>query len=417
MVKALNSSTSTVPARFLSLLEADSKDLFAKYNVDCQRGFVTKSVDDVPAICEKLVAQQRTENFIVKAQILAGGRGKGTFDTGFQGGVKWAKDAETAQKYCEAMLGHRLRTAQTTAEGINVDRVYVAECLDIAREVYVAVVLDRGSRGPVVVGCKEGGVEIEKIAHERPDAILKLPIQVTGPQMVDVDAAKLAEFVQKLGFEGDRADKAANTIRRMAEMAAECDLTQLEVNPLVETKDGRVVVIDAKVSVDDSASARQKALFDLPQPPAIDEREAAAAACGLEFVGLDGSIGCLVNGAGLAMATMDIIKGKGGEPANFLDIGGTADAKRVAAAFRLITQDKNVKGILVNVFGGIVDCRTIAEGIILAVDEVKVSVPVVVRLSGTNCEAGLKRLMESGVDVKVASDLEEAAQQIVELTA
>eukprot|EP01013_Petalomonas_cantuscygni_P009815 TRINITY_DN22733_c0_g1_i1.p1 TRINITY_DN22733_c0_g1~~TRINITY_DN22733_c0_g1_i1.p1 ORF type:complete len:437 (-),score=155.17 TRINITY_DN22733_c0_g1_i1:917-2227(-) len=411
------------PARFLNIHEADGKVLMQRFGVDVQRGHVLSSADDVPAACQALKETCKTSNFIVKAQVLAGGRGKGVFADGFKGGVKFSKDGQAAQEYAKAMLGNRISTAQTPPEGIEVQKVFVAECLDFNRELYVALLLDRASRGPVLIGSTEGGVEIEHVAKTNPDAILKVPLMTekdaSSPRGYRVvprgGAAALTEFATKLGFEGETNTRAVTFFQNLCNMSADSDITQLEVNPLVETTDGRLAAVDAKLNFDDSAEYRQKEIFSWRDHAEEDPREVEASKWDLNYIGLDGEIGCLVNGAGLAMATMDIIKLKGLDPANFLDVGGTATTERVAAAFKIITSDPKVKGILVNIFGGIVNCAMIADGVISAAKTTGIKVPVVVRLSGTNADVGLEKLKASGLDLHPAEDMDTAATKIVKL--
>eukprot|EP01002_Notosolenus_urceolatus_P002247 NODE_1593_length_1362_cov_21.879665_g1321_i0.p1 GENE.NODE_1593_length_1362_cov_21.879665_g1321_i0~~NODE_1593_length_1362_cov_21.879665_g1321_i0.p1 ORF type:complete len:388 (-),score=117.60 NODE_1593_length_1362_cov_21.879665_g1321_i0:87-1250(-) len=384
----------------------------ADRGIDIQRGIVTANADEVPQICDKLVELYGTQNFIVKSQVLAGGRGKGTFDTGFKGGVKFSKTKDDATANAKAMLGNKLVTNQTGADGVKVQKIFVTECLDIKRELYFAILLDRESGGPVLVGSTEGGVEIEQVAKERPDAIIKQPISIKkGIVESDVE-----EFVKKLGFQGPAIANAKDVVIKLYNMAKELDVTQLEINPWVESPDGRVCCLDAKLAFDDSAEYRQKEVFAFRDFDEMDPRDRQAHEQDLQYIGLTGDIGCLVNGAGLAMATMDIIKLKGGDPANFLDLGGGAQKHQVVSAFKILNSDPNLKGILVNIFGGIVDCSMVAQGIIDAIQEVGLKYPCVVRLSGTRADLGAKMMKDSGLNVHPASDMNEAAEKIVSLS-
>jgi len=348
--------------------------------------------------------------YIVKAQILAGGRGKGTFiDTGFKGGVQFAKTPAEVKSFAEKMIGHTLKTHQTAPEGVPVTKVLVAECIDIKRECYLAIVMDRSAKGPVMVASQKGGMDIEKVAAEDPAAIFSEPIDIkTG--LKPEQAQRLATA---LGFSGEKAKSACRQMENMYKMFCKTDALQIEINPFAETTDGRVVCIDAKIGFDENAAFRQKEIFALHDPELDDPREARAAKAGLNYIGLDGSIGCMVNGAGLAMATLDIISLNGGKAANFLDVGGGATEAQVTEAFKILTADTKVKAILVNIFGGIMRCDIIANGILAAAKTVGVKVPLVVRLSGTNSDLGKKIIRESGLNIVAASDLDEAARLAV----
>lgn len=383
-----------------------------KYEIPHQRGFVAKTTEEAKEIAKKVQQEFGSKNFIVKSQILAGGRGKGVFNTGYKGGVKFAKSIEQVEEFSKAMLGNRLITNQTPKEGIEVQQVYVAECLDFDKEFYFAIVLDRGYQAPVMIASKEGGVEIEEVAKHNPDAIAKEPIDIkTGP--TKEQTKRLAE---SLGLKGDEVKSAQSLFEKFYKLMVEKDATQIEINPLVVTTKGQVLCVDAKINFDDNANFRQEDVFALRDFSEEDPREVAASKYGLNYIGLDGNIGCMVNGAGLAMATMDIIQLYGGKPANFLDVGGGAQTDQVREALKILTEDERVKCILVNIFGGIMRCDIIANGILEAVKQLgNIRVPIVARLSGTNSEEGKKILMESGLKFITADNLDDAAQKAVQV--
>ena len=340
---------------------------------------------------------------VVKAQVHAGGRGKA-------GGVKLVRSAAEAREVAETLLGKPLVTHQTGPEGVVVKKLLVEEGLDLDKEFYAAVVLDRRLETPVLMASAEGGVEIETVAAERPEAILKEPVDGWR----GLDAFRARRMAYALGFPKELVGQAAKTLMGLARIWLQSDASLVEVNPLVTTKDGRVICLDGKMSVDDNALFRQKALAAERDVAEEEPTEVEARAAGLSYIKLDGNIGCLVNGAGLAMATMDIVKLHGGEPANFLDVGGGATAEQVTTAFKIILADPAVKGIMVNIFGGIMRCDVIAEGVVAATKAVGLDRPLVVRLEGTNVEAGRKILAESGLDIAAASDMGDAAKRIVE---
>jgi len=338
----------------------------------------------------------------VKAQVHAGGRGKA-------GGVKLVDSPDAVAQAAEAMLGTRLVTYQTTAEGQPVNSVLVEEVSQIARELYLGAVVDRASQRVVFMASTEGGVEIEKVAAETPEKILTTEID----PIVGMQPYQCRQFAFGLGLSGDQIKQFTTLMTGMARMFVDCDLSLLEVNPLVVTGDGRLVCLDGKINIDDNALYRLPRLAAMRDASQEDEKENRAREHDISYVALDGNIGCMVNGAGLAMATMDIIKLHGGNPANFLDVGGTATAARVTEAFKIILADDNVKGVLVNIFGGIVRCDLIADGIIAAVKDVGVKVPVVVRLAGNNADLGSQKLVDSGLNIIPADGLTDAAQKVV----
>jgi len=393
-------------ARNLNLHEFQSKGLMQRYDVAVQKFRATDSAEDA----ERLARELDVKEIVLKAQIHAGGRGKGTFSSGLKSGVHLTEDPAEVGKLCKQMLGHKLKTKQTTGDGVLVNNVMVAEALDIEREIYFAILMDRESLGPVMVGSPEGGVDIEEVAEASPEKIFKEPIDIVK----GVEEEALDRMASNLGFKGELAEQAKVQMRRLYDLFLGVDASQVEINPFAETKDGRVVCFDAKISFDDNASFRQKEVFAMRDTAEEDPREVEASKHDLNYIGMDGNIACMVNGAGLAMATMDIIKLHGGEPANFLDCGGGVTEERVAEAFRILTSDSQVKSILVNIFGGIVNCATIANGIVTACKEVQLSLPLVVRLEGTNVEQARKILEDSGLAITAATDLDDAAKKAVE---
>jgi len=404
-----NATVSQNQRRHLNIHEYQAKELMGKYNVPHQRGKIVRTVDEVEKVCEQVKSEFGTENMILKAQILAGGRGKGVFDTGYKGGVKFCTSTEKVKDAAKEMLGNRLITKQTSATGTPVQTLMVTECLDFDRELYFAILLDRASDGPVIVASSQGGMDIEEVAKTSPEAIVKVPINYTsGVTQADVDTV-----AKEFGYEGQKKENLAQVMKNLYQMFVDIDCTQLEINPLVETTDGRVLCVDGKVNIDDNASFRQKEIFTKADTSEMDPRELEAEKYNLNYVALDGNIGCMVNGAGLAMATMDIVKLYGGEPANFLDVGGSASVEQVKGAFQIITNDSAVKCILVNIFGGIMRCDVIAEGIVEAAKQLELKVPLVVRLAGTNVDKGLDILRNSKINVIGASDLDDASQKAV----
>ncbi len=342
------------------------------------------------------------DTWVVKVQVHAGGRGKA-------GGVVLAKSKEEIEAFALKWLGKNLVTYQTDAGGQPVNKLLVEECTDIESELYLGAVIDRSSQRVVFMASTEGGVEIEKVAHDTPEKILKAEID----PLVGAQPYQGRELAFKLGLEGDQIKQFTKIFLGLAKLFVENDLALLEINPLVITKAGNLHCLDAKVSIDGNAMYRQPRLKEMHDPSQDDERETHAAQWELNYVALDGNIGCMVNGAGLAMGTMDIVKLHGGAPANFLDVGGSANKERVTEAFKIILSDENVKAVLVNIFGGIVRCDIIADGIIGAVEEVGVKVPVIVRLEGNNAELGSKKLADSGLNIIAASSLTDAAESAV----
>jgi len=393
----------------MNIHEYQAKELLQKFDVATTRGRVASSLDDAEQIAREL----GDVDIVVKAQIHAGGRGKGTFKNGFKGGVHIRRTPDQVRDVALKMLGQILVTHQTGPAGRKVNKLLVAESADIAREIYFAVLLDRATAAPVIVASTEGGVEIEAVAAKSPEKIIREPIDpLAGLQ--PFQARKLAK---QLSFEPPQLKSASKLFEGLYRTFVAYDCSMVEVNPLVVTTKGEVLALDAKFNFDDNALYRHPEIAALRDIAEEDPREVEASKHGLNYIGLDGNIACLVNGAGLAMATMDIIKFYGGEPANFLDVGGGATEEQVTEAFKILIADKKVKAILVNIFGGIMKCDIIAQGIINAAKTLKLSVPLVVRLEGTNVEAGKKLIADSGLAVIAADDLADAAQKAVKAAA
>lgn len=382
----------------MNLHEYQGKQLFAEYGLPVSIGVACDTPDQAADAADSIGG----DKWVVKAQVHAGGRGKA-------GGVKLVDNKDDIKAFAQKWLGQNLVTYQTDENGQPVSKILVEECTDIDQELYLGAVVDRSSRRVVFMASTEGGVEIEKVAHDTPEKILKAEIDpLTGAQPYQG-----RDLAFKLGLKGDQIKQFVKIFLGLAKLFVEKDLALLEINPLVITDQGNLHCLDAKIGIDSNALYRHPELVAMKDPSQEDPREAEAAAWELNYVALDGNIGCLVNGAGLAMGTMDIVKLHGGEPANFLDVGGGATKERVAEAFKIILSDDSVSAVLVNIFGGIVRCDMIAEGIIGAIKEVGVKVPVVVRLEGNNAELGSKKLAQSGLDIIAATSLSDAAQQVV----
>jgi succinyl-CoA synthetase beta subunit len=382
----------------MNLHEYQGKQLFAEYGLPVSKGIAAAT----PEEAEAAAVQLGSDMFVVKAQVHAGGRGKA-------GGVKLVKSKEDVRAFAEKWLGQNLVTYQTDEKGQPVSRILVENCTDIAKELYLGAVLDRSSRRIVFMASTEGGVEIEQVAHDTPEKILKAAID----PLVGAQPYQARELAFQLGLEGKQVNQFVKIFCGLAQLFVDKDLALIEVNPLVITPAGDLHCLDAKLVVDSSALYRHPELKAMQDPTQEDPREAHAASWELNYVALDGDIGCMVNGAGLAMGTMDIVKLHGGKPANFLDVGGGATKERVVEAFKIILSDENVKAVFINIFGGIVRCDMIAEGVIGAVKEVGVKVPVVVRLQGNNAELGAKVLGDSGLNIIADTDLTGAAQKVV----
>lgn len=394
--------------RHLNLHEYQSKKLLHEAGVNIQKF----NVADTPEQAAQMSKDLDVPEIVMKAQIHAGGRGKGTFrNSGFKGGVHLSRDPEEIGRLASKMLGDFLVTKQTPPDGVKVNKIMVAEALDIVSEKYLAILMDRESSGPVLVGSPDGGMDIEAVAEKTPERIMKVPVDIK----LGLDDQKLNELAAFLGFEGKSVGVCNDQIKKLYDMFLKVDATQVEINPLGVTPDERIVCFDAKVNFDDNANFRQKEIFAQADTTEEDPREVKAAEHGLNYIGMDGNIGCLVNGAGLAMATMDIIKLNGGEPSNFLDVGGGVTEKGVTRAFQIISEDPKVKAILVNIFGGIVDCDIIAKGIVSAMHSLgdSFTLPLVVRLAGTNVDAARKTLDESNLPIKFADNLDSAARTVV----
>ena len=389
--------------RYLNLHEYQSAAIMASHGVNVPPGIPATSVSEAVAAAKELGGDE----VVIKSQILAGGRGLGTFTNGFQGGVHVIKSAETAD-YAEKMIGQTLVTKQSGEAGKPVNVVFMAEKMNLVNEMYFAILLDRAFGGPVVVACAEGGTSIEDLAESSPEKIVKVPIDVVAG-LTDANATAIVEGLQ---VSGDK-EAAKKQIAALYDVFTSCDCTMVEVNPLAEDDQGVLIAADAKIGFDDNAGFRQKDIFAQRDESQEDPRDVAAEKWDLNYIGLDGSIGCMVNGAGLAMATMDIIQMHGGSPANFLDVGGSATKEQIVEAFKIITSDSNVKALLVNIFGGIMKCDVIAEGIVAAVKEVGLDIPLVVRLEGTNVDIGKSIIDASGLNITSADDLDDAAKKAV----
>ena len=392
----------------MNIHEYQAKAVLREFGVPVSRGRAIYSLGEVDAAARELPGPV----WVVKAQIHAGGRGKGAFrepEAGGQGGVRLARSLDEVKTFAGQMLGRTLVTLQTGPAGKQVNRLYIEEGSDIAAEFYLSALVDRQTSRVAVVVSTEGGMNIEEVAHDTPDKIVTVSVDpATG--IMPHHGRRVA---QALGLTGDLAKQAEDLLGKLYRAFVERDMSMLEINPLVVTRAGKLVCLDAKVSFDSNALYRHPDVVALRDPTEEDAKELEASKHDLNYIALDGTIGCMVNGAGLAMATMDIIKLYGAEPANFLDVGGGASKEKVTAAFKIITADPNVRGILVNIFGGIMRCDVIAEGVVAAVNEVGLQVPLVVRLEGTNVDQGKKIIDESGLNVISADDLDAAAQKIV----
>jgi len=389
----------------MNIHEYQAKELLQKFGAATPAGKVAATAEEA----ERIARELGTNDLVVKAQVHAGGRGKGTFANGFKGGVHLVTSPSEARQVAGRMLGQTLVTHQTGAAGRVVNKVLVAASVDIEREIYFAVLLDRATAAPLIVASTEGGVEIETVAEKSPEKIIREPIH----PLAGLQPFQTRKLAKQLGFKSDQIKPAAKLFSALYRTFIESDCSMVEVNPLVVTTKGEVLALDAKFNFDDNALYRHSDIAAMRDTAEEDPREVEASKHGLNYIGLDGNIACLVNGAGLAMATMDIIKFYGGSPANFLDVGGGATEEQVTEAFKLLISDQNVKAILVNIFGGIMRCDVIAQGIINAVKTVRLPVPLVVRLEGTNVEAGKKLIAESGLAVIAADDLADAAEKVV----
>ena len=390
----------------MKIHEYQAKQLFAQAGIPIPRGIVAKSPEEASAAYNEL----GTPVAVVKSQIHAGGRGKGRFkEHPEQAGVVLVKSAESAAENAGRMLGSTLVTIQTGEEGKQVNTLYVEQGLDIARELYLAIVVDREVGKPVVIASAEGGMAIEELAHDHPEKIIREHFD----QAIGLQPYQVRKLANALGFDAAASKSAASFLPQICKFFVDNDCSMLEINPLIVTGDGKLFALDAKVTFDENALFRHKNLLELRDESEEEPAEIRAQAAGLSYVKLDGRIGCLVNGAGLAMSTMDIIKLHGGEPANFLDVGGGANVDQVTEAFRIILADPNVEAILVNIFGGIMKCDTIVEALLAAYDKIGITVPLVVRLEGTNVKVAREMLQASGKKIVSADDLTDAAKKVV----
>lgn len=389
----------------MNIHEYQAKQLFERFGVATPKGISASTAQEAAQTARNMGLSQ----YVVKAQVHAGGRGKGTFKNGFKGGVHVVKSVEEVEEVAGKMLNQVLVTKQTGEAGKLVSKIMVAEAVDLKKECYFAILQDRARECPVIVASTEGGMDIEEVAATRPEAIIREHIN-PALGILPFQALKIAVA---LGLTGPLLRQATKLITNVYKLFTALDCSLVEINPLVVTTDDRVCALDAKFNFDDNALYRHPEIMEMRDETEEDPREVEAGKYDLNYIGLDGNIGCMVNGAGLAMATMDIIKYYGGEPANFLDVGGSATEEMVTNAFRILTSDKNVKALLVNIFGGIMRCDVIAQGIVAAAKNIDMKIPLVVRLEGTNVEIGKKILADSGISIIPADNLDEAAQKAV----
>ena len=386
----------------MKIHEYQAKSLLKEYNIPIQDGYTVDNTSDIEKTLKKVENDFNTADFVVKAQIHAGGRGKG-------GGVKYSPDFNSALSNSKAILGMNLVTHQTGPEGKLVNKIFITEAFDIEKEYYVAITLDRTKNKNVFMVSTEGGVNIEDVASKTPEKIFKLWIDPDA-DLTDSDAQKIGT---SLGFSKETLDQSINIFKNMYRCYKELDCSILEINPLIISKDSKIIALDAKMNFDNSALFRQTKISEMQDLTEEDQTELEAKKYNLNYIKLEGNVGCMVNGAGLAMATMDIIKLSGGEPANFLDVGGAASAETIKNGFKIILKDKNVKAVLINIFGGIVRCDRVANGVVQAVNELELTVPVVVRLEGTNADIAKEILSSSNVEIIPAINLEDAAIKVV----
>ena len=389
----------------MNIHEYQAKQLFERFGVATPKGIAAATAQEAAQTARNMGLSQ----YVVKAQVHAGGRGKGTFKNGFKGGVHVVKSVEEVEEVAGKMLNQVLVTKQTGETGKLVSKIMVAEAVDLKKECYFAILQDRARECPVIVASTEGGMDIEEVAATRPEAIIREHID-PALGILPFQALKIAVA---LGLTGPLLRQATKLFTNVYKLFTALDCSLVEINPLVVTTDDRVCALDAKFNFDDNALYRHPEIMEMRDETEEDPREVEAGKYDLNYIGLDGNIGCMVNGAGLAMATMDIIKYYGGEPANFLDVGGSATEEMVTNAFRILTSDKNVKALLVNIFGGIMRCDVIAQGIVAAAKNIDMKIPLVVRLEGTNVEIGKKILADSGISIIPADNLDEAAQKAV----
>ena len=382
--------------------EYQAKEIFRQFSIQTPESILIESTQDAQDACKKLGG----DIWVVKAQVHAGGRGKG-------GGVILCNSVEEVEKACDKLLGSNLITPQTDAKGLPINKILIEGGQSIERELYLGLLVDRQTQKITILASTEGGMDIEKVASETPDKIIKFGVDPLG-KLTNEDCTEIAK---KLNLDGSLSKQFTSTLTGLYEIFTQKDVSLIEINPLITTTEDKLIALDGKIDFDDNALYRHEDIVALRDTSQEDEKENEASEYQLNYISLDGTIGCMVNGAGLAMATMDLIEHHGGSPANFLDVGGGTTADRVAKAFELIQTEENVKGILVNIFGGIVRCDLIAEGILQAIEKVGLNLPIVVRLEGTNAPAGLKLLDESDCDIHTEADLTQAAIKIVELSA
>jgi len=405
--KSVSRAVNVAQKRYLSIHEYQSVQLLNSYDIPTPKSLPAFSASEA----ESVAKQFGTNELVIKAQVLAGGRGKGHFDSGFKGGVHMVDSPAQAKEYADKMLGHNLITKQTGAAGRICNAIMLAERMPPQKEYYAAILNDRARGCPVLVTSNQGGMNIEDVAHDTPEAIITTSLDFDG----GITKEQGLELAKKLGFKDGAQGNAADVFGKLYKIFKEKDATQIEINPLAELSDGQVLCMDAKFGFDDNADFRQKDVFGLRDITQEDAQEVEAAEYGLNFIKLDGDIGCLVNGAGLAMATMDVLNLHGGSPANFLDVGGGATADAVKKAFELLLSAKNVRSIFVNIFGGIMRCDVIAEGIIKATKELQLEIPLIVRLQGTKEAEAKKMIKDSGLKIYPYDGLDEAAAKAVEM--
>jgi succinyl-CoA synthetase beta subunit len=386
----------------MKIHEYQAKSILKGYNIPIQDGYVIENINDAKNIIEKVKKDFNSKDVVVKAQIHAGGRGKG-------GGVKFCPNGDNALESCENILGMNLITHQTGPSGQTVKKIYITQAFDISKEFYVGIAMDRTTGKDVFMVSNEGGMEIEEVAKETPEKIIKVWID----PLEGFRNFQLTKLVRGLNLKKQQYKQAINILKNMYICFKEKDISLLEINPLIETNDEKIIAVDAKMNFDSNALYRHPDIIDMRDIYEEDEAEYEASKFGLNYIKLDGNVGCMVNGAGLAMATMDIIKINGGDPANFLDVGGAASSETVKNGFKIILKDSNVKSILINIFGGIVRCDRVAEGVIQAVKELSLNVPVVIRLEGTNSQLAKKIISDSGLEIIAANSMLDAAKKIV----
>ncbi|KAH9422718.1 succinyl-coenzyme A synthetase beta subunit, ADP-forming [Dermatophagoides pteronyssinus] len=398
-----------VGRRFLNVHEYVAMEILQNGGVKVPRFGVASTPEEAVEISKRL----GENDFVVKAQVLTGGRGRGHFSSGLKGGVKLVYTPEEVREVASKMLGHSLITKQTGEKGMICNKVMIVERLYPRREYYFAIMLERAYQGPVIIASSQGGMAIEDVAKESPEAIITMPVDIVNGLSLEM----AMDVVRKIGFHPNSHEHAAQLLINLYKLFLDKDASMIEINPMIEDSNGQVLCIDAKCRFDDNAEFRQKDIYEQKDTTQIDVREVEAQAANLNYISLDGDIGCLVNGAGLAMATMDIIKLHGGSPANFLDVGGGATAQQVKEAFRIISSDSKVQAILVNIFGGIMRCDVIAEGIIAAAQTLKLKIPIVVRLQGTNVDDAKALIASSNLRILACDNLEEAAKMVVKMSA